>query len=97
VSSTNQFVLHIKHRLQHAPEAIAHFGDRRHRQLSWRSYIKRNSSICLLALDVGSPAQLPVTPVTKVGNGFWCMLQPVLDVIFSSSELNALLTKQCFK
>jgi len=25
------------------------------------------------------------------------MLQPVLDVIFSSSELNALLTKQCFK
>lgn len=49
VSSTDQFVLHIKHRLQHAPEAIAHFSDRRHRQLRWRSYIKRQqaySAIC---------------------------------------------------
>ena len=39
-----------------------------------------DSSICLLALDIGSPAQLSVTPVTKVGNSFWCVLQPVLDV-----------------
>ena len=37
-------------------------------------------SVCLLALDIGPPAQLSVTPVTKVGNSFWCVLQPVLDV-----------------
>ncbi|KAA6418212.1 MAG: L-seryl-tRNA(Sec) kinase [Trebouxia sp. A1-2] len=44
VWSTDQFMLHIKHRLQHAPEAIAHFGDRRHRQLRWSTYIKRQQA-----------------------------------------------------
>jgi len=48
--------------------------------VSWRSYIKRQQAYAAIALDIGSPAQLPVTPVAKVGNGFWCMLQPVLDV-----------------
>ncbi|DBA69500.1 TPA: hypothetical protein ACH3X2_012776 [Trebouxia sp. C0005] len=44
VWSTDQFMLHIKHRLQHAPEAVAHFGDRRHRQLRWSTYIKRQQA-----------------------------------------------------
>ncbi|DBA72377.1 TPA: hypothetical protein ACH3X2_010527 [Trebouxia sp. C0005] len=44
VWSTDQFMLHIKHRLQHAPEAIAHFGDRRHRQLRWSTYIKQQQA-----------------------------------------------------
>ena len=39
-----------------------------------------DSSICLLTHDIGSPAQLFVTSVTEVGNSFWCVLQPVLDV-----------------
>ena len=54
VSSTDQFVLHIKHRLQHAPEAIAHFGDRRHRQLRWRSYIKRQQAYAAICKTVSN-------------------------------------------
>ena len=54
VSSTDQFVLHIKHRLQHAPEAIGHFGDRRHRQLRWRSYIKRQQAYAAICKTISN-------------------------------------------
>ena len=49
VASSAQFH-HICHRMQHTAAAQTHFGDRRHRQLRWRSYIKRRqqaySAIC---------------------------------------------------
>ncbi|KAA6425067.1 MAG: hypothetical protein FRX49_05241 [Trebouxia sp. A1-2] len=68
VWSTDQFMLHIKHRLQHAPEAIAHFGDRRHRQLRWSTYIKRQqayAAVCKLsAMAAGTLLWLMGMPVS---------------------------------
>ena len=52
VSCTDQFVLHIKHRLQYAAEAIAHYGDRRHRQLRWQSYIKRQQAYAAICKEI---------------------------------------------
>ncbi|DBA98564.1 TPA: hypothetical protein ACH3X1_014367 [Trebouxia sp. C0004] len=49
VASSAQFLQHIRHRMQHTAAAQAHYGDRRHRQLRWRSFIKRQqaySAIC---------------------------------------------------
>ncbi|DBA87522.1 TPA: hypothetical protein ACH3X1_004553 [Trebouxia sp. C0004] len=49
VASSAQFLHHIRHRMQHTAAAHTHFGDRRHRQLRWRSFIKRQqaySAIC---------------------------------------------------
>ena len=49
VASSAQFLNHIRHRMQHTAAAQTHFGDRRHRQLRWRSFIKRQqaySAIC---------------------------------------------------
>ena len=49
VASSAQFLQHIRHRMQHTAAAQTHFGDRRHRQLRWRSFIKRQqaySAIC---------------------------------------------------
>ncbi|DBA94694.1 TPA: hypothetical protein ACH3X1_002255 [Trebouxia sp. C0004] len=49
VASSAQFLHHIRHRMQHTAAAQTHFGDRRHRQLRWRSFIKRQqaySAIC---------------------------------------------------
>ncbi|DBA73691.1 TPA: hypothetical protein ACH3X2_009671 [Trebouxia sp. C0005] len=49
VASSAQFLHHIRHRMQHTAAAQIHFGDRRHRQLRWRSFIKRQqaySAIC---------------------------------------------------
>ncbi|DBA99902.1 TPA: hypothetical protein ACH3X1_013786 [Trebouxia sp. C0004] len=66
VSSTDQFVLHIKHRLQHAPEAIAHFGDRRHRQLRWRSYIKRQHAYAAICKTISNGRR---DIVVACGNG----------------------------
>ncbi|KAL3147188.1 hypothetical protein ABBQ32_002690 [Trebouxia sp. C0010 RCD-2024] len=49
VASSAQFLNHIRHRMQHTAAVQTHFGDRRHRQLRWRSFIKRQqaySAIC---------------------------------------------------
>ncbi|DBA83706.1 TPA: hypothetical protein ACH3X1_006244 [Trebouxia sp. C0004] len=49
VASSAQFLQHIRHRMQHTAAAQAHYNDRRHRQLRWRSFIKRQqaySAIC---------------------------------------------------
>ncbi|DBA75118.1 TPA: hypothetical protein ACH3X1_010440 [Trebouxia sp. C0004] len=49
VASSAQFLQHIRHRMQHTTAAQAHYGDSRHRQLRWRSFIKRQqaySAIC---------------------------------------------------
>ncbi|DBA75892.1 TPA: hypothetical protein ACH3X1_010286 [Trebouxia sp. C0004] len=44
VASSAQFLHHIHHRMQHTAAAQTHFGDRRHRQLRWRSFIKRQQA-----------------------------------------------------
>ena len=49
VASSALFLLHVCHRMQHTAAAQTHFGDRQHRQLRWRSFIKRQqaySAIC---------------------------------------------------
>ena len=49
VASSARFLHHVRHRMQHTAAAQAHFGDRRHRQLRWRSFIKQQqaySAIC---------------------------------------------------
>ena len=49
VGRSAEFLHHIRHRMQHTAATQAHFGDRRHRQLRWRSCIKRQqaySAIC---------------------------------------------------
>ncbi|DBB01138.1 TPA: hypothetical protein ACH3X1_001029 [Trebouxia sp. C0004] len=49
VASSAQFLHHIRHRMQHTAAAQTHFGDRQHRQLRWRSFIKWQqacSAIC---------------------------------------------------
>ena len=49
VASSALFLLHIRHRMQHTAAAQTHFGDKRHRQLRWRSFTKRQqaySAIC---------------------------------------------------
>ncbi|DBA87476.1 TPA: hypothetical protein ACH3X1_004512 [Trebouxia sp. C0004] len=48
-ASSAQFLQHFRHRMQHTAAAQAHYGDRRHRQLRRRSFIKRQqaySAIC---------------------------------------------------
>ncbi|DBA87743.1 TPA: hypothetical protein ACH3X1_004744 [Trebouxia sp. C0004] len=49
VASSAQFLQHIRHRMQHTAAAQAHYGDRRHRQMRWQSFIKQQqaySAIC---------------------------------------------------
>ena len=49
VATSAEFLHHVRHRMQHTTAAQTHFGDRRHRQLRWRSFIKRQqaySAIC---------------------------------------------------
>ena len=49
VGTSADFLHHIRHRMQHTTAAQTHFGDSRHKQLRWRSYIKRQqaySAIC---------------------------------------------------
>ena len=41
VASSARFLHHIRHRMQHTAAAQTHFGNRRHRQLRWRSFRKR--------------------------------------------------------
>ncbi|DBA74949.1 TPA: hypothetical protein ACH3X1_010296 [Trebouxia sp. C0004] len=49
VATVEMFTQHINYRMQHEVAALEHFGDRRHRQLRWRTFIKRQqaySAIC---------------------------------------------------
>ena len=49
VATVDLFLQHIIYRMQYEAAAVAHFGDRRHRQLRWRTFIKTQqaySAIC---------------------------------------------------
>ena len=41
LASSAQFLHHVCHMMQHTAAAQTHFGDRRHRQLCWRSFVKQ--------------------------------------------------------
>lgn len=52
VASSAQFLHHIRHRMQHTAAAQTHFGDRRHRQLRWRSFIKRQQAYTAICKEI---------------------------------------------
>ena len=54
VASTAKFLEHIYHRLQHAAAARQHFGDRRHRQLRWRTFIKRQQAYTAICQSISA-------------------------------------------
>ncbi|DBB04692.1 TPA: hypothetical protein ACH3X1_012746 [Trebouxia sp. C0004] len=53
VASSAQFLQHIRHRMQHTAAAQAHYGDRRHRQLRWGSFIKRQQAYSAICKTIG--------------------------------------------
>ena len=60
VATVPLFMEHVQYRMQYEAAAVTHFGDRRHRQLRWRTFIKRQqaySAICK-AISAGSRTQL---------------------------------------
>ena len=52
VASSAHFLLHIRHRMQHTAAAQTHFGDRRHKQLRWRSFIKRQQAYTAICKEI---------------------------------------------
>ena len=49
VATVALLMKHIQYRMQYEAATVSHFGDRRHRQLRWRTYMKRQqaySAIC---------------------------------------------------
>ncbi len=52
VASSAQFLHHIRHRMQHTAAAQTHFGDRRHRQLRWRSFIKQQQAYTAICKEI---------------------------------------------
>ena len=57
VASSAQFLHHICHRMQHTAAARTHFGDRRHRQLRWRSFIKRQQAYSAICKEISGGNQ----------------------------------------
>ena len=56
VATVALFMEHVQYRMQYEAAAVAHFGNRRHRQLRWRTFIKWQqaySAICR-AISAGS-------------------------------------------
>lgn len=52
VAGTAAFCAHISHRIEHAPAVRDHFGDRRHRQLRWSTFIKRQRAYADICKDI---------------------------------------------
>ena len=52
VSTAAAFLQHIKHRLQHLPAALQHFGDSRHKKLRWRTCIKRQQAYTVICREI---------------------------------------------
>ena len=56
VATVALLMKHVQHRMRYEAAAVSHFGDRRHRQLRWRTFMKRQqaySAICR-AISAGS-------------------------------------------
>ena len=60
VASSAQFLYHICHRMQHTAAAHTHFGDRRHRQLRWRSFIKRQQAYSAICKEISGGSKKTV-------------------------------------
>ena len=41
VATVALFKQHIRYRMQYEAAAVSYFGDRRHKQLRWRTFMKR--------------------------------------------------------
>lgn len=54
VASSASYVMHIQHRMQHEAAAVGHFGDMRHRQLRWRTFIKRQQAYTVICKDISA-------------------------------------------
>ena len=56
VATVALLMKHVQHRMRYEAAAVSHFGDRRHRQLRWRTFMKRQqaySAVCR-AISAGS-------------------------------------------
>ena len=56
VATVALLMKHVQHRMRYEAAAVSHFGDRRHRQLRWRTFMKQQqaySAICR-AISAGS-------------------------------------------
>ncbi len=54
VATVELFTLHIAYRMQHEAAAAHHFGDRRHRQLRWRTFIKRQQAYTAICRTISA-------------------------------------------
>ena len=52
VASSADFGRHIVYRVQHAAAVRKHFGDQRHRQLRWSTFIKRQKAYAAICKDI---------------------------------------------
>ena len=52
VATSADFLRHIRHRMQHTAAVQAHFGDRRHRQLRWRTFIKHQQAYTQICKEI---------------------------------------------
>ena len=54
VATVALFKKHIRYRMQHEAAAVSHFGDRRHRQLRWRTFMKRQQAYSAICRDISA-------------------------------------------
>ena len=54
VASIASHVEHIQHRMQHEAGAVDHFEDMRHRNLRWRTFIKRQQAYTSICKDISA-------------------------------------------
>lgn len=54
VACSDLFMEHIKHRMEHEAAAASHFGDKRHKKLRWRTFIKRQQAYSSICKDISA-------------------------------------------
>ena len=54
VATVPLFMLHIQYRMQHEAAAVRHLGDRRHRQLRRRTFMKRRQAYSAICRDISA-------------------------------------------
>lgn len=54
VATVALFSQHIEHRMQYEAAAVDHFGDRRHRQLRWRTFIRRQQAYTAICQSISA-------------------------------------------
>ena len=54
VATVALFKKHIRYRMQYEAAAVSHFGDRRHRQLRWRTFMRRQQAYSAICRDISA-------------------------------------------